>query len=72
MPTVSNEDREGHLRTTIQVQPGERVKLCRCMRSKEMPFCDGTHKSLSGTNAGPVIVEVSLSAEAGTRFSPSA
>jgi CDGSH-type Zn-finger protein len=60
MPLITNEDRQGHLRTTIQVGPGERLKLCRCMRSKDMPFCDSTHKSLPDTNAGPVIVEVSL------------
>jgi CDGSH-type Zn-finger protein len=72
MPTISNEDRAGHLRTTIQIQPGEMVKLCRCMRSKEMPFCDGIHKSLSDTNAGPVIVEVSLPVEAGDPSKPPA
>jgi CDGSH-type Zn-finger protein len=58
MPDVINEEREGHLRTLIHIKPGERIKLCRCMKSKEMPFCDGTHKTLMDTNAGPVIVEV--------------
>ena len=72
MPTISNEDRDGHLRTTIFIQPGERVKLCRCMNSKEMPFCDGTHKTLSDTNAGPVIVEVFPSGEDGNKSRPSA
>jgi len=57
-PTVFNEDRDGHLRTVITIQPGERVKLCRCMKSKEFPFCDGTHKTLKGNPAGPVVVEV--------------
>jgi CDGSH-type Zn-finger protein len=72
MPTISNEDRAGHLRTTIHIQPCERVKLCRCMKSNEMPFCDGTHKTLAGTNAGPVIVEVVLPEETGSPSSPSA
>jgi CDGSH-type Zn-finger protein len=58
MPEVINEEREGHLRTLIHIKPGERIKLCRCMKSKEMPLCDGTHKTLMDTNAGPVIVEV--------------
>jgi CDGSH-type Zn-finger protein len=57
MPTIINEDREGHIRTIIVIQPGERLKLCRCMKSKELPFCDGTHKTLTDTNAGPVIVQ---------------
>jgi CDGSH-type Zn-finger protein len=60
MPTYVNEDREGHLRTVMTLQPGERVKLCRCMQSKELPFCDGTHKELTGNPAGPVVVEVPL------------
>jgi CDGSH-type Zn-finger protein len=63
MPTYVNEDREGHLRTVISLHPGERVKLCRCMKSKEFPFCDGFHKTLEGNPAGPVVVEVTLPAE---------
>jgi CDGSH-type Zn-finger protein len=72
VPTIYNEDREGHLRTTIHIHPGERVKLCRCMRSKEMPFCDGIHKTLSDTNAGPVIVEVLQLEKEENRATPSA
>jgi CDGSH-type Zn-finger protein len=66
MPTFINEDREGHLRTVIALQPGERVKLCRCMKSKEFPFCDGVHKTLEGNPAGPVVVEVALPQEDST------
>jgi CDGSH-type Zn-finger protein len=63
MPTHATEDRFGHLRTTVQLQKGERkVALCRCFQSKDFPFCDGTHKQLP-TNAGPVIVEVTLPEE---------
>ncbi len=40
----------------MKLNPGERVALCRCMKSKELPFCDGTHKQLEG-NVGPAIVE---------------
>jgi len=72
MPIIINEDREGHLRSIVQIQPGERVKLCRCMKSKEMPFCDGTHKTLSDTNAGPVIVEVFPLGEGQNQARPSA
>jgi CDGSH-type Zn-finger protein len=72
MPTVENEDRNGHLRTTIHIHPNQRIKLCRCMKSKEMPFCDGTHKSLSDTNAGPVIVEVFPLSEVENQPDPSA
>ncbi|MCS6923564.1 MAG: CDGSH iron-sulfur domain-containing protein [Fimbriimonadales bacterium] len=55
MATYQNEDRMGHLRTTVQIEPGERVALCRCFHSKNFPFCDGTHKQHPGK--GPVIVE---------------
>jgi CDGSH-type Zn-finger protein len=72
MPTIFNEQREGHMRTTVHIQPGERVKLCRCMQSKEMPYCDGTHKTLPDTNAGPVIVEVFPLAEKRDQARPSA
>ncbi len=55
MATYQNEDRMGHLRTTVQIEPGERVALCRCFHSRNFPFCDGTHKQHPGK--GPVIVE---------------
>lgn len=52
------EDRNGHLRTTVTLEPGEQlVDLCRCMQSKNFPFCDGTHKTLP-SNVGPVIVKL--------------
>jgi CDGSH-type Zn-finger protein len=63
MPTLTTEDRNGHLRTTVQIQPGERVKLCRCMRSKIFPLCDEAHKTIPDTNAGPVIVEAVMPEE---------
>ena len=55
MPKHVTEDRNGHLRTTVEVQPGESVHLCRCWKSKEFPFCDGAHKQLPN-DQGPVIV----------------
>ncbi len=44
MATHETEERNGKLRTVMKLEPGERVALCRCMRSKDFPFCDGTHK----------------------------
>ncbi len=55
MATHKSEEIMGHLRTTVQIEPGERVALCRCFHSKNFPFCDGTHKQHPGK--GPVIVE---------------
>ena len=56
MAIHETEERNGKLRTVMKLEPGERVALCRCMRSAEFPFCDGTHKSIEGS-AGPAIVE---------------
>lgn len=55
MAEHSTENRQGHPRTTVKLQPGERVALYRCFFSKDFPFCDGTHRQHPGK--GPVIVE---------------
>ncbi len=55
MATYKNEDRNGKLRTEVQLELGEKVALCRCFASKEFPFCDGSHKQQPGKVA-PVIV----------------
>jgi CDGSH-type Zn-finger protein len=55
MPEHSTEERMGHLRTEVKLEAGEKVALCRCLKSGNFPFCDGTHKTLEN-NAGPVIV----------------
>jgi CDGSH-type Zn-finger protein len=56
MAIHETEERNGKLRTVMKLEPGERIALCRCMQSKNFPFCDGTHKTIDG-NTGPVIVE---------------
>ncbi|GAB4483256.1 MAG: hypothetical protein OHK0031_06380 [Anaerolineales bacterium] len=60
MPEFTNEERNGRLRTTVTLQPGERVSFCRCQKSADLPFCDGTHKSCE-TTFGPLIVVVASS-----------
>ncbi|MCS7220390.1 MAG: CDGSH iron-sulfur domain-containing protein [Anaerolineae bacterium] len=60
MAEHSTEERNGHPRTTVRLQPGERVALCRCFGSKQFPFCDGTHREHPGR--GPVIVEAPTAA----------
>lgn len=52
---IKTQDRNGHIRTTIHLENGERLKLCRCQKSAEYPFCDGTHKTLDN-NIGPAVV----------------
>jgi CDGSH-type Zn-finger protein len=59
MAEFTNEERNGHIRTTVVIAPNERVKLCRCYKSKEFPFCDGIHKNYED-ELGPVIVTVKL------------
>ncbi|WP_324717925.1 CDGSH iron-sulfur domain-containing protein [Carboxydochorda subterranea] len=55
MASYTTEERNGHPRTTVKLEPGERVALCRCFQSKKFPLCDGTHRDVPGK--GPVIVE---------------
>ena len=43
---------------TMEHADGERISLCRCFKSKTMPYCDGAHKQLD-TTAGPVRVRLS-------------
>lgn len=43
-----------HPVTQVRLEPGEQVWLCRCLKSKKFPFCDGSHKAHPGT--GPVAV----------------
>ncbi|CAL1530610.1 unnamed protein product [Lymnaea stagnalis] len=39
------------------LEPGQKISLCRCWRSKKWPYCDGLHKDhniCTGDNVGPV------------------
>ncbi len=36
----------------VEVEKGERYAWCRCGRSKNQPFCDGSHE---GTGLEPVV-----------------
>ena len=55
-------DRKGHPQTTVELESGEQVWLCRCFESKKFPYCDGTHRQHPGK--GPVQVKAP-SAESG-------
>ena len=55
MAQHSTEEINGHPRTTVKLEAGERIALCRCFGSKKFPMCDGTHREHPGK--GPVIVE---------------
>jgi len=46
---------EKHPLTTVKLEAGEKVALCRCFGSQKFPFCDGTHKKHPGK--GPALVE---------------
>ena len=58
MATYVNKGTEETPRTEVTIEPGEAVWLCRCMKSKKLPYCDGTHKQYYGF--GPVKVECSV------------
>jgi len=59
MAVIRNEEVNGRIRTTVHLEPGERIKLCRCHKSAEYPLCDHAHKQLDG-NIGPVVIFASL------------
>lgn len=40
----------------VTLNAGERVWLCRCFRSKDLPYCDSSHKACPGQ--GPLLVRV--------------
>jgi CDGSH-type Zn-finger protein len=56
MAEITTEPRDGHPRTIVKLEPGERIKLCRCFASATFPLCDGTHHQQPGK--GPVVVQV--------------
>ncbi len=55
MAEAETKGTEGNPKTTVKLEPGEKVSLCRCFASKEFPYCDGRHRQHEGK--GPVIVE---------------
>ena len=60
MPEVQTTQDTESPRTTVRLQPGEKVALCRCFGSQKFPFCDGTHRQHPGK--GPAIVEAAEAA----------
>ncbi len=59
MPEIVTQGTD-HPLTTVKLQTGEKVALCRCFASKNFPFCDGSHKDHPGK--GPAVVEAVASA----------
>lgn len=62
MPEITSAEKNGHIRHTVKIQPGEKVMLCRCYRSEKFPICDISHAKCQD-ELGPVIVEAVLPAE---------
>ena len=48
-------DQRGHTKEEVLLQCGERKAICRCLKSKNMPFCDGSHRE-EGEGILPVII----------------
>jgi CDGSH-type Zn-finger protein len=59
---INTEEHDGRLRTTVELEPGEQVWLCRCWKSARFPLCDGSHKQVEGQVA-PVGVKARASDE---------
>lgn len=55
MAEIRNEEHNGRNRSIIHLEPGERIKLCRCQKSAEYPLCDGAHKKLDSI-IGPAVI----------------
>jgi len=56
MATHKTEEQQEHPLTTLELEVGETVVLCRCFGSQNFPFCDGSHKQHPGK--GPAIVKI--------------
>lgn len=54
MPTIKNGSDQKFPLVQVELNSGEKVYLCRCFKSKDMPYCDGSHKDFPGT--GPALV----------------
>jgi len=50
-PTKNN-----HPIDRIEAQPGDNIAICRCWAATNMPYCDGSHKSIPGR--GPAIINI--------------
>lgn len=47
--------------TSVSLNPGEKIWLCRCWKSEKFPYCDGAHAAHNketGDNLGPALVSV--------------
>jgi len=56
MAEMGTKEKNGYLKTWVTLEPGEKISLCRCWKSKTFPLCDHSHK-LEGTQ-GPVSITV--------------
>ena len=54
MPTIKESSDQKFPLVQVELNSGEKVYLCRCFKSKDMPLCDGSHKDVPGT--GPALV----------------
>jgi CDGSH-type Zn-finger protein len=44
-----------HPITSVKLDKGDKVALCRCFKSTKFPYCDGAHRNEPGK--GPALVQ---------------
>ena len=54
-------DQQHPSRHQIELKPGDKIFICRCWKSANFPYCDGSHRGHcehAGDDVGPATITV--------------